>query len=38
MVTGPLANTITLSGQFGYYKIMAINYTLAKKNKQEISW
>ena len=31
MVTGPLANTITLLGHFGYYKTMAINYTLAKK-------
>ena len=31
MVTGPLANTITLSDHFGYYKIMAMNYTLAKK-------
>ena len=31
MVTGLLANTITLSDHFGYYKIMAMNYTLAKK-------
>ena len=31
MVIGPLANTITVSGHFGYYKTMAINYTLAKK-------
>ena len=37
MVIGPLANTITVSGHFGYYKTMAINYTLAKKIKQDIS-
>ena len=31
MVKGPLANTKTLSGHFGYYKNMANNSTLGKE-------
>ena len=31
MVKGTLTNSIALSGHFGYYKTMAIKFTLVKK-------
>ena len=31
MVTGPLTNTKTTPGHFGYYKTMANNYTVGKE-------
>ena len=31
MVTGPMANTKTLTGHFGYYKTIANNYKLGKE-------
>ena len=37
MVTGPLANTKALSGNFGYYKTMASNHTLGKETLNKIS-
>ena len=36
MVTGPLANTKTLSGHFGYYKTMNNYYTLGKEKLNKI--
>ena len=36
MVTGPLANTKTLSGHFGYYKTMTNYYTLGKEKLNKI--
>ena len=36
MVTGPLANTKTLSDYFGYYKTMANNHTLEKEILRKI--
>ena len=36
MVMGPLTNTKTLSGHFGYYKTMANNYTLGKEKLNKI--
>ena len=36
MVMGPLTNTKTLSGHFGYYETMANNYTLGKEKLNKI--
>ena len=36
MVTGPLANTKTLSGHFAYYKTMANSYTLGKEKLNKV--
>ena len=36
MVTGPLANTKTLSGHFGHYKTMTNYYTLGKEKLNKI--
>ena len=36
MVAGPLANTKTLSGHFGYYKTMTNYYTLGKEKLNKI--
>ena len=36
MITGPLANTKTLSGHFRYYKTMTNNYALGKEKLNKI--